>query len=52
MSNYKFEKDRPETNLVIHVKEDVENPIIRLDAVVEYSARQIYETLIAADQIS
>jgi hypothetical protein len=37
---------------VIHVKEDVENPIIRLDAVVEYSARQIYDTFNATDLIA
>jgi len=52
LSYYKFEKDKPEVNAVFHVKEDVENPIIRLDAVVDYSARQIYETLIATDQVS
>jgi len=35
LSNYRFEKDRPELNSVVHSKEDVEFPIIRLDAVVD-----------------
>lgn len=52
LSNYKFDKDRPEFNAVVHTKEDVENPIIRLDAVVDYSAHQLYETLTSTDMIS
>lgn len=38
LSNFRFEKDRPELNSVVHSKEDVEFPIIRLDAVVDQSA--------------
>ena len=35
LSNYKFEKDRPELNAVLHSKDDVEFPIIRLDSIVD-----------------
>ena len=49
LNNYKFERDRPEINAVVHVKEDVDNPIIRLDAVVEPKARNLYDTLVSTD---
>jgi len=49
LNNYKFEKDRPELNSVVHSKEDVEFPIIRLDAIVDQSARHLYETIIGTD---
>ena len=52
LSNYVFDRDRPDLNAVIHVKEDLENPIIRLDAVVDQSARQIFNTLQGTNQIS
>ena len=52
LNNYKFERDRPEINSVVHVKEDVDNPIIRLDAVVNPSARRLYDTLVQSDLIS
>ena len=52
LSNYKFEKDRPELNSVVHSKDDVEFPIIRLDSVVDLSARQLYETIINTDHIA
>ena len=51
MSHYKFEKDKPENNSVLHVKEDSETPIIRLDAVVDYDARHLYDTLVATDLV-
>ena len=38
-SKYNHERDKPELNAVIHVKEDAENPVIRLDGVLEYNAR-------------
>ena len=49
LNNYKFERDKPEQNVVLHVKDDVENPIIRLDAIVDYHSRHLYDTLIAVD---
>ena len=51
LGNFKFEVDKPELNAILYVKEDVENPIIRLDTVVDYNPRQIYDTLIATDMI-
>ena len=51
LSHYKFEKDKPESNSVLHVKEDSETPIIRLDAVVDYDARHLYDTLVATDLV-
>ena len=51
LGNFKFEVDKPEQNAILYVKEDVENPIIRLDTVVDYNPRQIYDTLIATDMI-
>ena len=51
LSNYKFWKDRPEINMVIHTKEDAESPTIRLDAIVDYNARQLYDTLVATDLV-
>lgn len=51
LDNFKFERDKPESNAVLHVKDDVENPILRLDAIVDYNARQLYETLIATDLV-
>ena len=49
LNKYKFWKDRPDINMVIHTKDDTESPTIRLDAVVDYNARQIYDTLVATD---
>ena len=48
-SKYTFEKEKPEFNAVIHVKEDADNPVIRLDGVLEYNAKQIFDTLISTE---
>ena len=49
LNKYNFWKDRPDINMVIYTKDDTESPTIRLDAVVDYNARQIYDTLVATD---
>ena len=49
LNNYNFERDRPELNSVVHSKEDVEFPIIRLDAMVDHKARFLYDAIIGAD---
>lgn len=51
LSNYKFEKDKPESNAVLHYKEDVDSPILRLDAILDYNVRSLYDTLNATDMI-
>ena len=48
-SNYEFERDKQELNAVVHVKEDAENPIIRLDGVMQYNAKQVFDTLVSTE---
>lgn len=51
LGNYKFERDKPDLNAVLHLKEDMDSPIIRLDAVVDYGAQKLYEILKNTDFI-
>ena len=50
LNNYMFVKDKPEINAIVYQKEAVENPIIRLDAVLEFNAKKLFETLTDTDQ--
>ena len=43
--------DKPEINAIVFQKEDVENPIIRLDAVLDYNAKKLYDTLIDTERM-
>ena len=49
LNNYMFVKDKPEINAIVYQKEAVENPIIRLDAVLEFNAKKLFETLTDTD---
>lgn len=47
LSNYKFERDRPELNAVVHFKEDKdgESPIMRLDCVCAVTPKVLFDIL-------
>lgn len=48
-SKYTFQKEKSELNSVMHVKIDQENPIIRLDGILEYNAKQVFETIVSTE---
>ena len=50
LNKYIFVKDKPEINAIVYQKEDVENPIIRLDAILDFNARKLFDTLTDTDQ--
>ena len=50
LNKYMFVKDKPEINAIVYQKEDVENPIIRLDAILDFNARKLFDTLTDTDQ--
>lgn len=52
LSSYKFEKDKPEYNSVLHYKEDVDSPVLRLDAIFDYNTRHMFDSLNACDLFS
>lgn len=51
LNKYMFVKDKPEINAIVYQKEDVENPIIRLDAVLDRSAKKLFDTLTDTEQM-
>ncbi len=51
LNKFIFVKDKPEINAIVYQKEDVENPIIRLDAVVDFSAKKLFDTLTDTEQM-
>ena len=50
LNKYMFVKDKPELNAIVYQKEDTENPIIRLDAVLDFNARNLFDTFTDTDQ--
>ena len=51
LNKYIFVKDKPEINAIVYMKEDVENPIIRLDAVLDFSAKKLFDTLTNTEEM-
>lgn len=46
MEGFKLVKEQTELNAFVHFKEDVENPIFRVDMLIErINPKQIYEVL-------
>ena len=52
LNKYTFVKDKPEINAICYHKEDTENPIIRLDAVLDFAAKKLFDVLTDVDQVS
>ena len=50
LNKYTFVKDKPEINTIAYQKEDTLNPIIRLDGILDFNARKLFDTLIDTDQ--
>ena len=52
LNKYIFVKDKPEINAIVYQKEDTENPIIRLDAVLDFSAKKLFDVFTDVDNVS
>ena len=52
LNKYVFVRDKPEINAIVYRKEDNENPIIRLDAVLEFGAKKLFDTFTDVNQMS
>ena len=48
-ANYNYLKAQDDLNAVLHVKDETENPIIRLDGVLEYNAKQVFDTIVSTE---
>ena len=51
LNKYTFVKDKPEINAICYHKEDTENPIIRLDAVLDFGAKKLFDVLTDVEQV-
>ena len=49
LNKYIFVKDKPEINAIVYQKEDIENPIIRLDAVLDFAAKKLFDVFTDVD---